>query len=348
MSQLRKACGEAQSGKCRETFEAAALQSRNPAEDLQLARYRELLKRENWHEVVPQNLHAMLPPYAELLNAQRLFMVDLGRRANSASAADIRNALEADMRFWRRMLASSGYLISKMISVAGLRQHLYLGNLVLRHLPRDEALAALPQGWRQELTPEELSMERTMAGEWAYGAGIMREWQTSDELLGGSEPALADTTFGGRLVSTLLRPFFQAQDQKNFTAAQYLSFARSFDVPLDRYVAVADAIRAARSPGFELHIYNFVGYTFRSLTGPWVLPEYPMRVAAAEGMRRAALLTVELRARGVAIQNVADELSRSELRQPFDHAAFAWSAEDQAVIYGGFEADQRRRNAYFY
>jgi len=73
-----------------------------------------------------------------------------------------------------------------------------------------------------------------------------------------------------------------------------------------------------------------------------------MRVAAAEGMRRAALLTVELRARGVAIQNVADEMSRSELRQPFDHAAFAWSAEYQAVIYGGFEADQRRRNAYFY
>ena len=74
-----------------------------------------------------------------------------------------------------------------------------------------------------------------------------------------------------------------------------------------------------------------------------------MRVGSIEGMRRAALLTAQLRERGVPLDAMAKELSGAELRNPFDGKPFEWSEEEQAVVYAGPDAERdRKRHPYFY
>ena len=50
---VKKSCGETRSVKCRDAFLAALPKPRMALEDLQLARYRALLQRPAWREVVP-------------------------------------------------------------------------------------------------------------------------------------------------------------------------------------------------------------------------------------------------------------------------------------------------------
>ena len=58
MERLKAPCGEAPSAECREAFVAALSQPRVALQDLQLARYRALLQRTAWREVVPLDMSA--------------------------------------------------------------------------------------------------------------------------------------------------------------------------------------------------------------------------------------------------------------------------------------------------
>ena len=78
---------------------------------------------------------------------------------------------------------------------------------------------------------------------------------------------------------------------------------------------------------------------------PFLLPGAPV---ALEGMRRATLLTVELRARGVSATDLATELGTSSLRNPFNGNAFAWNAAEQAVEYLGPDPHPWQGGLYVY
>jgi len=343
---VKKACGDGHSVECRDAFQAALTQPRIAIEDLQLARYRALLRRPAWREVVPLDIRAPLPPYGAILQGQRFLFIDLAARAKSAPPGEIASALREDLAFWRETQESADLLITKMIAIAAIRQHFQFGNLVLREMPgaRAEAIDA----WSVPFSAAELSMRRTMAGELAYSEGVMRSWQNADE---GRfiEPDGEGFTLPGRIGSSLARPFYQHQDQMNFYAALYLDFAKRFEAPLSQYPQIAESVEATEPQGISFHVYNAVGHVFRGIAGTWAYPDYPMRVGSLEGMRRAALLTAQLRARGVPLDQIATELGGAELRNPFNGKPFEWSPEEQAVVYVGPDAERsRKQHAYFY
>ena len=99
---------------------------------------------------------------------------------------------------------------------------------------------------------------------------------------------------------------------------------------------------------FQWRFYNLPGWIIRNLAGDWGFADYPMRVASVEAMRRAALLTVQLRSHGVATAQVPEALRESELRNPFDLQAFHWSEEEQAVVHEGKEKSSVKRHVYLY
>ena len=187
-----------------------------------------------------------------------------------------------------------------------------------------------------------------MAGELAFAEGVILTWKN-----GGAEhftePYGEGLSLPGRIGSSLARPYYQHQDQTNYYAAAYLDFAKRFEAPLDQYAEIAGSIEASESRANSFHVYNAVGHVFRSLNGMSRFANYPVRVASIEGMRRAALLTAELRERGVPHAELVGEVGGAELRNPFDGKPFEWSAEEQAVVYVGPEAEgSRRRHPYFY
>ena len=348
LQEFREHCrGDAQG--CETLLDGFAEEPRFSAfEQRLLSRYREMLKHRAWHETIPLDLRVPLPAYSSVMNGQALHFRDLRSRVKPGSASDIRASLEADLEFWREVQKSSSLLITKMIAVAAIRQHYLMGNMILRELPRDEQLAAVPDAWRRETSAEELAMHQVMAGELRFSEGMMRIWD--DTALRPLEPGPDAEPPGWyeRVTVFLSRPLFKHQDQLNHYAAQYLAMADQFQVPLQRYEAVTEEARASSLQENEWRLYNLMGSILRNIVGGANFSGYPLRVASIEALRRAALVTAELRATGVPASQVPEALRQSELRNPFDLQAFRWSEEEQAVVHEGKEKSSVNRHVYLY
>jgi hypothetical protein len=254
MDRIKNLCGDQHSVDCRDAFRQAWPQPRATYEELQLTRYRALLLRPAWREVVPLDVRVPLATFGNIIGGQRLLFVDLGTRAKSAPPAEIAAALRADFAFWREVQKSSDYLITKMIAIAALRQHFFFGNLVLLEMPAGQA--EVIAAWDVPFSVEELSMRRAMAGELTYAEGQMSRWMNGadDQLI--VDPDDLRLTLTARVASVLARPYYQPQDQMNHYAAAYLDLAKRFEVPLDRYPEVAESVEALAPAAFSFHVYN--------------------------------------------------------------------------------------------
>ena len=290
-------------------------------EELLLARYETLLDRTDWFESLPPAVENPLPAYADVMEAQRIRLIRLRLAAANARNDSIRDALDRDLVFWRRMMRSSDTLIAKMIAVAGIRRHFTYANLVLRELPADRVLAALPASWHRPASEDELAMWRVMAGEYAFARSAVRQALDDDLPLSGDEGG-DDSEEGipARILGKFMRRVAPPR-MLNQHARRLFRLCEAYGTaPLERYPQVRETLLAEDPPGDH---------------GDFTL--YPLRVASIEGMRRASLLVAQLRGRGVAAAEVADELEKSELRRAFDGRPFTWNASEGAVVHRGPE-----------
>lgn len=75
---------------------------------------------------------------------------------------------------------------------------------------------------------------------------------------------------------------------------------------------------------------------------------YLSRVADVEGVRRATVVTTELRSREVAIAKMPAELAEHTIRTPYGGEPFAWDAGEQAIVFVGKEPGERGRHVFNY
>ena len=312
------------------------------AQTLLLERYRTLLTREGWLEQVPHNMHMPIPLYSAVTDGQRLLFADAWQRAGAGDVAAVRDALQSDIAFWRRVLASSDLAITKMIAVFAIRQHFAFGNIVLRRLPAKQALQAIPASWTSALSDEERSMLRPMAGELRYLEGVLSTL-TDAPIHGG---VLYSDHFMSRVYDRFQASLFQPQDTINQSADQYLSLAQQFAVPLDRYPEQLEQLNEPPRRSFK-RLYNVTGNALVS-GGIMHAANHAVRVGDIEGMRRAALATNELRARSVAEADVTEALRSASLRNPYTDEPFQWDEDERAVVFVGLESGARGRHAYIY
>jgi hypothetical protein len=326
--------------RCAELLEtsSAGLANWFSSNPIQLERYRALLAYVEWREEIPPDVQAPLPLYAGVLDGQRLLFTDAWQRASAGDVSAVRDAFQSDIAFWRRVLASSDLLITKMIAVAALRQHFALGNLVLRRLPAEQTLQAVPADWSTPLSDEERSILRVMAGELAYLEGILREMTDAP-----TAASLAPDHFSNRIHDRLVSPLFQPQDTVNQAADLYLGLAQRFAVPLERY---PEQLKKTPPPPPPKRLYNAIGDLLMregALDGM-----YGARVGDVEGMRRAALIANELRSRGIAANDIEDALRSASLRNPYNDEPFQWDEGERAVVFVGLQSGEKGRHAYLY
>jgi hypothetical protein len=331
-------CGPDAHERCPAAFHAAPERDAwTDADRLLLDRYHVLIAHSAWREIVPTDPSLPLPAYQYPIGGQRLHLLTL----RGADPAALHDGLARDLAFWRTMLASSDTLISKMIAVAGLRHHFYFGNLLLRGRSPADVTTAIPEGWRQPLTPAELSFESVMAGEYVFSSGtnsLRLDWRT--EVPDWYEDVDANP-LRWRALRLAATPFYQPQDDNNHLAADCAAAARAFSVPVARFPEAARTVASRKNPDpFPSRLYNFVGDLYRG-EDALDFSQYGLRVATIEGWRRAVLLAAELRARGIDSERVPAELTTATLRNPFDESAFGWDAERAAVVYAGPENDRR-------
>jgi len=298
-------------------------------EALLLARYDVLLARRGWYELGTTIPHAPLPSYEGAIESQRLMLIRLIDAAAAGDLEKVRDTLSRDLAYWRRMLESSDMLVSKMLALAGIRQHFMLGGHVLRALPSDRVMESIPAQWQEEFRAAELSMRRPMAGELMLSEGLYREIDGSHFEIYDNEEELQDPV--DRLVNRMADAAHRAPNMGDI-ADYYLSAVEAFQVPLSQYEAAASDLARSYPPS-KLR---------------WNVSQYALRIGSAEGMRRAALLTAQLRSRSVPMAELEARLEESALRNPFNGQPFAWDRADQAIVYTGPEHRKFRRQAYLY
>jgi hypothetical protein len=311
------ACAEAM----KLNVDGAALSTMEP---LLSARYQAMLDRAGAFALVEYDVSQPLPNYDLVMEAQRLLLLRLQGAARHGDVTQVRETLQRDHAFWRRMMATSEVLIDRMIAVSGIRQNFAFGNFALRELPRERQLAAIPPSWRTPFGAQELSLRRVMAAEFHFALRISR--------MPGYDPTLYET-YEDELARLIAKVpgFRNTQRELNRIAAAYWQVANDFDVPLDQYLAAHQR--------FEQSLDN------DNATGR--VSQYALRSGSVEGMRRAVLATTELRARSVPSSGMAEALRAARWRDPYDGKAFTWNARERSVA---FEAPESSRYTllYFY
>jgi hypothetical protein len=330
MEELNGICSNAVAAPCTAAFDRAVASSvATPDEQRVLARYRTLLAYPGYSENVPFDDAAPLPPFGFAYDGQRLQFIELARAADRADATAVRDGLERGAEFWRRIQLNADGLIPKMYAASALRNEFFFGNRILRRLPVASISGAIPPSWRRAFDGDELSMERVLAGEFAFADRVAHRRErdlvatyTADDDADGYEPPAALD----RVLAGLGRRLNPAQSYLNRIATVYLAVGREFSGPLHEYDAIAARLRT------ELPDY-------KSLK----IESYVFRAATLEGQRRAALLAAELRANALARDQVGAAVRAHALRDPFTREPFAWSEADGALTFQGPKANGRRR-----
>lgn len=313
------------------------------SEDWLLRRYYFLIEMSGFQEAVPFELLAPLPSYDIVLQGQQLLIADAWVRAGKLDVEGLRGRLDADLRYWRMVLRNSDVLITKMISTAAIVKHFKFGNLVIRRLPNSLAAEGIPESWRIPITSDERSFKRSLAGEWRFFDGMNRRiaaesanpfgnWLDSD-----SESPL------DRIGWIVMKPFWHPQDLSNRYARMMLKLGRVFGAPLESMpdaLVQADEIQDATFEPFG-RLYNLTG-DLRMSSESWSFSQYAARVSDLEGVRRIALLVAELRAAGIAADDVASSLVMSDVVDPYTSDPFTWDAREHAVVFVGLEPNRER------
>ena len=318
-----------------------------------LPRYQQMISFPGWLETGPlTELTLPLPRFSLIVDGQRVLLLKARRLSMQGDYRAAHDLLESDLRFWRGVLESADTLISKMIATSALIRHFELGNLILRKLDARAAAQVMPAGWRTPLTDRERSMQRCMVGEWIFVSSLTESMNPLFRYELAIKAEEEHPTFGRTVVALLGAPLYQPQDSINHYADYYSRLAELVDVPLDRYsesrgksAQLAREAAAAAWPPRSL--YNLVGSWLMS-QGSLDYFDYGARVADIEGVRRAALTAVTLRAANVQVETVERALTLSELHNPYDDRPFEWAAAQRAIRFRGLQEGERGEHLLHY
>jgi len=321
---------------------AKAMRSALDNDPWTLARYRDLILRGAWQGPMPIDVKSGSPRLIPAAVGQQLLLMDAWNRARAGDAAEVGAALSQDHRFWRMVLASSDDLLCKSYARAAVRRNLLWGNIVLAQLPRGLQEAAVPGQWRQPISAQERSLMTTMVGEYQFIKTVL------DDIAGEAARAESPTAWPAWAAGA---PLMQRQDSMNEWAALTVPRVQALDVGYRDYSAALARLRALEkaAPGLWSMgiVYNPVGKVFMRVE-PSAWSAYSARLADLEGVRRAALLAVELRSVGVAAEKVPDYVAAATLRSPYDGKPFDWDARTNSLIFTGLEQGERGRSALVY
>ncbi len=313
-----------------------------------LERYLILLSLNEWQEAIPFDLRMPFPPYLQALQAQKLLLANTWLAARHTNTSAVKAMLEQDIRFWRRLQASSDVLISRMIAIAAIQRHFDWSQAILRQFPPEKMIEAIPDNWHSPISRTERSMLRTWVGEWQFVNRITQ--QTLDEL-GFPIDFEQDHSLLEKSLWFLGKPLLQPQDSSNRYADLLLESDRLFQVP---YPQIPQAAEQARNLWNEHHgstfphrAYNILGDMLLATEGA-DLTDYCLRVTDLEGIRRLTLASIDLYARSVPPDQVVTALKKSPYKDPYTGKPFSWNKANQSLVFQGLAKGEHGKHQFRY
>lgn len=315
-----------------------------------LDRYKQLIGLGQWQEVMPFDVLAPLPSYHVAFEGQKLLLAEAHELGRAGRTDEARALADADARFWLMVLANADTLISKMIALRGAERNMLWTGMTSRQLPAPAMASVVPEIWRVPLDRRTCSLRRVMAGEWRFDDRYLRQMDSgADDLEKLGEPRLA--IWKARLSWALQAPLWQAQDASNRIAASYLEIGGLLDTDCaDMAPAIARARTAQGRAEAAVPWYHPYNLPFNMLThaGTGDYGDYGARLADMEAMRRALLVTVEMRGRQVPPAMLPQTLAASPLRNPFNDEPFLWEPGSGTLTFRGLSEDKQGWHHYPY
>jgi hypothetical protein len=349
LQELLKPCGERRDADCFEGLDGSRAKIDATVADAAwlVDRYGRLLAHRAWADVTSNDIPSTHVGYAPASNAHLLFLLHAWSLAAAGDGAGVRDALDADLELWRLGLRSSDSVLGKMIATRYIGASLEWGNLILRRLPASARTDAVPPSWRQPLSDEERSLARAFRGEWNYRQHLLRNMKVYGSLFPTVGPRLS---VGERFSNVLMRTLLQPQDSANQDAALVLRVDALLDGPYAglpaALVQVSDVVKRPPS-GIVDTLYNVAGDLILGSVGEQYA-DYGARVADLEGMRRAALLAADLRARGIPADSVTAFVTLDGARNPYTGEAFEWIVARKSIDFRGLRHEYRGRSEFLY
>lgn len=327
---------------------AASLKG-TPDETL-LNRYRHMIALREWQDIYPRGLTGPIPPFGPAMDGQTLSMLDIWLQAEVRGAKTTIAMLDADAKFWRKVLSSSGSMITSMLATSALKRNLLWTNVVVRSLSESNIVEAAPASWLQPISAEERLMARSWGGEWVMAEPVMRqlpEQIAKNQIAGGKERSGAV-----RLVTWLMVRLYQPQESINRHAHDYATLINAYDVPYELLNDVVAKRRISSAGEFD-EITRFPDILYNPL-GKFVnvfkpdFDSYMLKVPDLEGGRRALLATLELRYNKTPRDKVVEALAGSAYRNPYTNKPFMWDVATGSVVFEGLSEGKGRRYSFVY
>lgn len=318
-----------------------------------LERYLGLLQRNKWHPTTEFSVYMPLPYYGSIGRGQKILMLKAWHLAGQGKVVALQRLLNQDAKFWRGVLSSSNMLIDKMLAAAYLTRHFAFSNLVMRRIHNSGVPLNVPEAWMVPMVDDELSLKKAMAGELEFFRNILVETKDPRTLLMGDSGSSAseEITVADEWLMDVNSYLLKNQATQNAHAEHMLQLSNMLDVPprqLPQALEQADAyIKGLSGIGNLLSLYNPIGNVLTHVAMP-AYSGFFERVHNLEGVRRAAMATVQLREKGVVADQVVSALSQSEFKNPYNGKPFEWNAETNSIIFKGLGSEERSTHSFLY
>jgi hypothetical protein len=324
---------------------AAALKG-TPDETL-LNRYRHMIALREWQDIYPRGLTGPIPPFGPAMDGQTLSMLDIWLQAEVRGAKTTIAMLDADAKFWRKVLVSSDSLITSMVAVSALKKNLYWTNLLMRRLSGNNASVDVPPIWTNPISDEERLMESAWVGEWVMAEPMM---SALPEQIQKRQEGDNKQSMGIRFVTWLMLGLYQPQESINSHAHDYASLIDEYNVPYERLADVISKRKESSSGEYD-EVMRFPDILYNPL-GKFVnvfkpdFDSYMLRGPNLEGGRRALLATLQLRKDSIPREKVAEALRASPYLNPYTNEPFKWDEATGSVVFEGLGQNEERSKRY--
>jgi hypothetical protein len=300
------------------------------------SRYQVFISHNEWRRLVPYSQNIVISGYSAVVKAHTLYLAMTLINAPETDSNDLAKLLDNDMRFWRRVLASSDELLTKMIAAAAITKHFQWASAIISQHPDMLSQGLLPSSWLEGFSKEELSLHTAMAGEWRF-------MTTSLNLLRNGQVSLEDSDRAvfERWAAFFLSPLLLVGDTSNTYAEQVLRIKDALQTDYKYYPDAAASVTKMLNDMNKRDIASLVSNPIGKLTlslSDIGFIRYSNRVYDLEGIRRMALAMAQIRGKGVSLDNLQQALDISVYNDPYTGEPFQWDASQAAIRFDGLGA----------
>lgn len=257
------------------------------AEALIGGRYTKLITHSSWLELVPMDMNLPTPTFGLVLKAQRLAFIQELAASEPQHPDRVVELLNKDLRFWRVVLRDTDMLIGKMVAAAAIKNNFLWTNQFLLSLDQNKRSSVIPSVAQQTFTDEELSLRRSLIGEWIFTS---KAYDKTEKM--------HLNKFPDKLASDLL---FKRQDTINRSATAFKNLIDAQNTSIADFETGVTAQKTSNQQlnstysSFSYYLmnpYNPVGKILLAVAAP-AYDNYSARAKDLEVFRRGLLASIE-------------------------------------------------------